>query len=193
VTTKTLQVIEVSFVVILSLASVAAGIPVETTTRDGAPVPIAPTHSVRDPGERVRTASVVLAGLIQIATERSTTFRRLVGIVNASDGIVYVDAGTCGHGVRACLVSVVQAGPSRLVYIRVDMRVQQRALAAAIGHELQHAVEVLSEAGVTSNAEMYFFYRRTGRRSIGDTFETLAALDAGYAVLSELDGAFPTQ
>ena len=59
---------------------------------------------------------------------------------------------------------------------------------ASIGHELQHAIEVLGEKRLRSGAAIYHFCR--GSRSgymIGDTFETDAAIAAGNAVRSEVN------
>ena len=49
----------------------------------------------------VRALNPALAKLIRQATERSLTFRGLIDSIEASDGIVYVDEGECGRGVRA--------------------------------------------------------------------------------------------
>jgi hypothetical protein len=57
----------------------------------------------------------------------------------------------------------------------------------SIGHELQHAVEVLSTPDVTDTATMYRFYEREGRRVFGG-FETEAAIRAGQNVRAELLG-----
>jgi hypothetical protein len=56
---------------------------------------------------------------------------------------------------------------------------------ASIGHELRHALEVLSEPGVRSSARMYQLYGLNHARR-GETFETAAAIDAGDAVYKEL-------
>jgi hypothetical protein len=71
---------------------------------------------------RIRTHTPVMAILIQQATERSATFRRLVEAINASDGIVYVRAADCGHGVRPCLADVTAARPNRILRIQVATR-----------------------------------------------------------------------
>jgi hypothetical protein len=55
----------------------------------------------------------------------------------------------------------------------------------SLGHELQHAVEVLSEPAVTNGATMYSFLRRTALTD-NNRFETTAAVDAGNAVIVEL-------
>jgi hypothetical protein len=126
-----------------------------------------------------------IARLIQEATERSATFRHLVDTIDATDGIVYVEQGTCGHHVRACLVLTVRAaGPNRLLRILVDIHRSHGDLLASIGHELQHAVEVLSNPRVTDTRSTYFLFDRIGQ--IGeDRFETLAAIHAGLDVLTE--------
>ena len=61
---------------------------------------------------RVRSSSASILALIGQAAERSETFRRLVETIDASDGIVYVEEGTCGRGVRACFVAVSESGPN---------------------------------------------------------------------------------
>jgi hypothetical protein len=135
---------------------------------------------------RIRTHTPVVATLIQEATKRSATFRALVEIINASDGIVYVNEGDCGHGVRACLVEVFAAGPNRIFRVKVNIRKASWDLMGSIGHELRHVIEVLGDPTVTSSAAMYFFYERTGRRGTKSSFETDAAVEAGQAVRSEV-------
>lgn len=65
-------------------------------------------------------------------------------------GLIYVDEGKCGHGVSACLLLSVQvAGPFRVLQIKIDARRPDCVLMAQIGHELQHAIEILSDPNVT--------------------------------------------
>jgi hypothetical protein len=134
---------------------------------------------------RVRTDNPALAAVIQDGIRRSATFRGIVEAIDASDGIVFVEEGRCGHGARACLaLSVKQAGPSRLLRVVVDVKKADWDLIGSIGHELYHAVEVLSDRSVNSTSEIYLFYRRAGETS-GDRFETPAAINAGDAVRRE--------
>ncbi len=141
---------------------------------------------------RVRARHPALQELIARAEVQSPTFHRMVHTINASDGIVYIDPGTCRRGVRACLVSVTSAGGHRFLFVRVDMGKADHALMASIGHELQHAVEVLGTAGVRDYSSMYFFYSihsdRSGGRSFSafSAFETAAAIEAGDAVADEI-------
>ena len=125
---------------------------------------------------------------IDEATNASSTFQRLVATIEASNGIVYVEPGKCAERVPACLPAWMQSsGSYRFMRIVIDLKRlnSERVLMGAIGHELQHAIEVLSDVGVTDGSQMFFFYGRyapTGRKY----FETPAAIDAGMAVEDEL-------
>src|SRR6478735_1078843 len=60
----------------------------------------------------VRSGDALIAGLLAEAPTLSETFRRLVGEIEPINGIVYVEAGKCRFGVRACLIhSIDVAGP----------------------------------------------------------------------------------
>ena len=149
-------------------------------------VATAQTASAQEPMmARVRSSHSAIAALISEGRERSATFRRLVQTIDASDGIVYIEEGQCHHGVRACLVlSVTPAGPNRILRVIVDTRKADWDLMGSIGHEMRHAVEVLSDASVRSDSAVYFFYSRVAT-SRGNTFETDAAVQAGLDVRAE--------
>ena len=127
----------------------------------------------------------MIATLIRDAIAWSQTFRRLAQTIDASDGLVYVESGECRNYLEACLVSVTVSGPYRVLQVRVHSRTADRHLMASIGHELPHAVEVLSSAAVKDNAAMHMFYAREGRRG-SQGFETDAAIEAGDAVRAEV-------
>jgi hypothetical protein len=132
---------------------------------------------------RVRSENPSIANLIRDATGSSTTFRGLIETIGATDGLVYVDEGACGNSVRACLVlSVKVAGPFRLLRVLVNSRGKTDcALMASIGHELQHAIEVLRDPHVTDMHSAYAFFDREGPTGRG-RFETLAAFHVGHHV-----------
>jgi hypothetical protein len=122
----------------------------------------------------------------QIAAARSATFRRLVAVIDDSDGIVYIERGSCGHSARACLShSIVVAGPQRIIRVIVDTRRDRDELLAALGHELRHAVEVLARPQIRTMSAVMFFYEHEGF-AIDGRFETQAALDAERDVLEEV-------
>lgn len=64
--------------------------------------------------------------------------------------------GACGP--VSCIALVV-AGPHRVLHIVVDVRRENLALTAAIAHELQHALEVLGDARVRTDADIFGFYK----------------------------------
>ncbi|HEY5617892.1 MAG TPA: hypothetical protein VIK60_08095 [Vicinamibacterales bacterium] len=145
---------------------------------DAAPVSLCPGIA------RLRTLGGNLATIVTQATARSATFRELIHAICKTNGIVYVEQGRCGHGVRACLLGVTVAGANRIVRVRVDTNKVDWDLMGSIGHELQHAVEVLSNPAVTSTTAMFIFYEREGNRRAG-VFETGAAIQAGDDVRAE--------
>jgi hypothetical protein len=137
------------------------------------------------PGSGVRTDSPVLETLIRDASERSQTFRALVVAIEATDGIVYLRVGTCGR-LRACLLHQISvAGPHRVLSILVDAQHHDLSLMGAIGHELQHALEVLGDVGIRTDVALFAFYKLHGFRVKG-VIETRAAIAAGDAVRDEI-------
>jgi hypothetical protein len=137
---------------------------------------------------RVRSEDSALAGLIDQATRGSETFRRLLATIQASNGIVYVEPGACSHGVRACLKMWMQvSGPNRFVRIVINRSKADRDVdvMGSLGHELQHAIEVLSEPAVTNGVTMFNFLKRMAPTD-GSRFETTTAVNAGNAVIDEL-------
>ena len=77
------------------------------------------------------------------------------------------------------------AGPNRMLRVVVDDRRRSDIeTMASIGHELRHALEVLTESNVTTGAGMFHVYRHSG--GVQGVFETEAAIAAGDAVYLEL-------
>jgi hypothetical protein len=138
---------------------------------------------------RVRSESPPIVAAVALGAERSTAFRRLMEAIGATDGLVYVEHGECGRGVLACLhLSVVVSGPHRILRIVVSPRIARGCeLTGSIGHELQHALEALSNPRVRSGAELFSFFHRIGPTESG-TFETRAAVRMGLLVAKEACG-----
>lgn len=140
----------------------------------------------------VRSSSPSIHALLVEGVRDSATFKRLVDTLEATDGIVYVESGTCRRGadkLNACLVNdVVAAGGHRYLRILVDLRKDPVDLTGSIGHELQHAVEVLSDRSVTNMASMLAFYQGDGRNG-ARSYETEAAVDAGLAGAREISAS----
>jgi hypothetical protein len=145
---------------------------------------------------RVRATNPTIAALVTQAEEQSPTFRSIVDIINGTDGLVYVENGKCPGGSRACLMhSVTIAGPNRLLRVKVDVPRSRsdRDLIALLGHELRHAVEILSNPGLRNNAEVLTFYQQEGGVFSGGRFvETEAAVQAQLKISDELTGRAPS-
>jgi hypothetical protein len=135
---------------------------------------------------RVRSDDRAIAELIRSGITRSKTFAQLAATIDRTDGLVYVEEGHCGHSVHACLVlSVTVAGPYRILHIRIDPIGPKTDIICSIGHELQHAVEVLREPSIRSNSGIFSFFQQEGPTA-SERFETPAAVHAGLDVCREL-------
>jgi hypothetical protein len=138
------------------------------------------------PGPRVRSSHAYLRAMIDEAGLRSSTFRRIVAAIGATNGIVYVEHGACRHSLRACLMlDVTPAAGYRILRVIVDARQLDWDVMASIGHELRHALEVLENPALVDTASVYLFYAQ-GREANDHPFETRAAIDAGFAVRNEV-------
>jgi len=135
---------------------------------------------------RIRTTDPGIDRAIAEAAQFSGTFRRLVGAIEKTDGLVWVSRGRC-RGAAACLLlDVVVSGPYRLLRIQVTPGRSGDELMESLGHELQHAVEVLGTPAKSGAAMYQFFDRQPGVYRLGGKFETNAAVLAGVAVGTEV-------
>ena len=147
---------------------------------------VAGQPSLLAPDARVRGGSPRVAALIIEAAAHSDTFRGLIDQLRQTDGIALIREGPCGLGVRACLVHAMTiAGPNRMLFILVDGRASDRDLMGSIGHELQHALEVLSNRQVRTGRALQLFFNEMCH-FCGGQFETGAAIRAGDAICVEL-------
>ena len=138
------------------------------------------------PDARVRGTNDRLLALISEGTVESKTFRMLVDEIGTTEGFVYIAEGSCRATVRACLLwTITTMGRYRVLRILVDGRDDDRDLIGSIGHELHHAVEVLSHRQITTDAGIASLYHRIGKVH-GLSIETEGAIKAGDAVREEL-------
>jgi len=137
---------------------------------------------------RLRSGNPIIVRMIAKADRQSTTFHGLLEDITRTDGIVYIEAGFCGHGVRACVPhSMAQSGSFRLLRILIDPRYTKsdaRHLADVVAHELQHALEILADPKITNGAAIFMFYSR--ETLPGGAFETAAAIRIGERVAREM-------
>jgi len=137
---------------------------------------------------RLRSSDPRLSGLIEVATEQSATFRTLAAAIQASNGIIYVEPGSCGHGVRACLKIWMQvSGPTRFLRVVIDManRSNDLEILRSLGHELQHVVEALGDPTIKDGPTMFNYMKRMAPTD-NNRFETTAAVGVGNSVYDEM-------
>jgi hypothetical protein len=155
-----------------------------------------PTETHAEEMPRVRSSSPFIRGVISDAIAWSPTFRRIVTAVAATDGIVYIEQGVCGHGVRACLnLTVTRAAGFRFLRILIDLRNASTPkgrleLIGTIGHELWHALEVLADRTLTTSQAIFHFYAREAPTTHA-AFETAAAVSVGLRIRHEAGGGVP--
>jgi hypothetical protein len=136
---------------------------------------------------RVRSSDASIVEWIKQATARSPTFKRLVATIERSNGIIHVESGVCRGRVASCLpIWMISSGSHRFLRITVDRRRLDTGplLVGAIGHELQHSIEALSDPHVTDSTKMQFFYQRYAPTDKA-RFETPEAIHVGIAVEDE--------
>lgn len=152
-----------------------------------APLPAA-ARNVAFPWKHVRPLSAQARELALEALSLSETIARQFAVLEASDVVVYLTHTMPAHGecFRGHLRFVAAAGRMRFVAVWVDSMMSPDARVALLAHELHHALEVAGAAEVRDEASMVVFYRRTGRPSRGDCFETAGAARVERDVLREL-------
>jgi hypothetical protein len=154
---------------------------------DAAPTPL---PLWKNGGPRVRPADSRIATLLLDGLRRSPALVAMVDRVENSDVIVYLEIEPTLTGrLAGCLTWMGTTGGYR--YVRASLNPNQPAdiLIAAIGHELQHAIEIADNPEVTDPDSLRAFYQRIGNTGSqrGDSgLDTLEARQAGALVRANL-------
>ena len=153
-------------------------------------VDAAPPDKSHDEGLRIRTQDSRTTVGLRDGIARSATFRALVDRIEASNVFVYVSVSPfLKSSLSGQLTWMTKAGPYR--YLRATLSTEQTSdqLIATLAHELQHAVEVVSDDRVVSEETLVALYKRIGhpsRAAANAGWETIAAQETGYRVRREL-------
>jgi hypothetical protein len=144
-------------------------------------------------GSHVRTTDPAIGAVLADALERSAVVRRLVGVIDASNVIVYLARGDCPSGAVGCMM--VGGGPD-VRYVRINFPLpsglgrasvwSRDELSISIAHELQHAAEIVEWPEVTDGSSLQAAYLRRGLDNGGSHLDTDAAIEAGEARRLEL-------
>jgi hypothetical protein len=133
-----------------------------------------------------RTAALMIDGMA-----RSATLCREIDRIGELNGIVYikdayyVDPRTKRVLSGALSHEITMAGAHRVLHLTVAPESGDRPL-VTLGHELQHAIEVLEAEDVTTEGAVDRLFERIGARVGGSVMETETAVDVGRAVAREL-------
>ena len=164
---------------------VLAALLIFTTSRTlTAETSVPPAH------HHIRTTDRRLLRLVHDGARISGTFRGLIERLRHSDVVVYLECAGSGSSGRLAFVSA--AGGRRYVHVRVARMLSSDQQIALLGHELRHAVEIADAPDIVDEASLARAYQRIGflnpALATRITFDTEAAVDAGYQVLRELLG-----
>jgi|SRR5215204_2394397 len=140
-------------------------------------------------GPHVRGATPQITALIKRAVSRSPTFASLVAALDRTDVIVYIErTRRLPSGVDGQLAFSGAAGPLRYLRAQVIVDLEEDAMLAIAGHELQHALEVAAHPEVRDAATLGALYEKIGiGMSHRGRFDTAAAQLAGRRVRNELN------
>jgi hypothetical protein len=134
-----------------------------------------------------------LASWINDGYYRSPTLRRLIDELESLNWKVFVQAGPCPvRTAVGCLLHTVGTFEGQS-YLRIRASVSSRhpdVVISTVGHELRHALEVVTSGEVHDGPSLTALYDRIGdmhtKSAQGRVFETKAADHAGREVLREL-------
>ena len=145
-----------------------------------------------DPGHNilatphVRTLDSKLNALIAEGARRSPLLRTLISRLNRSTVFVYIQTGVLPGNLSGRLTFVGGGQPWRYLRVEIECRQTIGDQVAALGHELQHAVEIAEGAAIDPSS-IRALYGRIGFATddSGRRFESNAAKDAGNRVRRE--------
>jgi len=150
--------------------------------------PLTETAVLEAPTRHIRTTDASVRELLKKGFRKSPAFAALVRRVQHSDVIVYVEEVPRLPGaLEGRLVMQPAAHEYRYVRIQIALRGSTDDSVALLGHELQHAVEVVEAADVRDQQGMIRLYERIGIRGGLHVYDTAAAQDMGRTVRRELN------
>ena len=127
-----------------------------------------------------------MAAVLRKGIARSSTMRRLVDAIEASDLVVYVERHNRFRRSEAGEFHLAgRAGAYRYARISLSTALTDRELAMILAHELQHATELAAARDVDTQDQMRNFYCRIGDRW-PYVFDTAAARTVTERVGEEL-------
>jgi len=145
----------------------------------------------------VRTVSDYARRTLADGVARSATLARLIEELGASDVIVFIDTRVDPEIPTAETTFMTQAGGVRYVLVVLNPRMTLDDRVAYLGHELQHAMEIASDAGTMDGASVRRRFTAIGHETAASSaraksFETDEARRVALMVRRELAGGART-
>lgn len=156
-------------------------------------VPLRAEDAAPLPGPHFRSDFPELIDALVDGVRDSSTLRRLVQRVHASDVVVYLSYEPFRRAGAAAQVTFLSAvGGWRYVRIGINPRYRGCQRLGLLAHELQHVVEIAEAPEVVSSASMAELYRAIGFRAASgygwEQFDSDAAIQTGQQVQEEVTG-----
>jgi hypothetical protein len=149
--------------------------------------PLTESAALDSPHRHVRTQDRSVRHLLKRGFNRSATFAQLMARLEHSNVIVYIEEVPRLPGaLDGCMMMLPTAHGQRYVRIQVVLRGTPIESVALLGHELQHAIEVAQESGVTDEIQLTALYQRIGRSGGPHVYDTAAAQEIGRVIRREL-------
>lgn len=140
---------------------------------------------------QVRPVSPAARSLVDEARASSELVRSMLDRIEQSDVIVYVAVRQARYETepRGRLRFMTETGGYRLLLVDVETWYRDRlSQIAALGHELQHALEIAGAPEVVDNDSLRAFYEAIGHQLEHGHFETSRAAATELSVLRQLFG-----
>jgi hypothetical protein len=147
-----------------------------------------PCHAGGNSAVRPRSAIVIAA--IEFGIKRSPTLADEFDQLQRSDIVAYVEAARVAYsGVAGYVTFVSKTTMCRYVHITLTPHLNLSQMAALLGHELQHVLEIAAHPEVVDAESLSEMYERVGRHSHHErSYESAEAIEAGLRVQNELFG-----
>jgi hypothetical protein len=144
-----------------------------------------------DPGfEHIRSARHDLPGLIADIATRSPTFATLLEQLDRTNVVVYVQFVTNLPIERHGQLHFIGASETfRFVRVQIKAGLPFDQLAASLGHELYHGLEIGQHPEVRCGETMGALYRRIGKVRPPRGYETSEAGKTGRKIREEVIGS----
>jgi hypothetical protein len=134
---------------------------------------------------RVRPMSSIAQRVVDDAARRSPTIARLLGIIEASAAIVYIDLQMDLRSEGATTIVAVN-DQCRFLRVAISVNLSGYRRIEMLGHELQHAVEIILTPEVRDAESLRRLYSRIGWLLTDVAFESGQAIDVERQVRLEL-------